>query len=210
SRWSLSALWSAIRASISCTSAPRSRISLTGVARMSWRDLLGPLTGLGRTQSMNDTPSTSSMVKYHSPSAACSSCSATRLGCTMSASARNSFLKRNSSRPDARRKSLRATSRWSWRSNARYTTPALPDPRVPRPSKRPPPSIGAAWPTSIEIGTISPPCQDRALGLVQIDHLAVDADLALGVGLDLVVARELQRLGRLELDAARLDLDGLA
>src|SRR6185436_3082479 len=77
-------------------------------------------------------------------------------------------------------------------------------------SKRPPPSIGAAWPTSIEIGTISPPRQDRALGLVQIDHLAVDADLALGVGLDLVVARQLQRLGGLELDAPRLDLDGLA
>jgi hypothetical protein len=39
----------------------------------------------------NDTPSISSIVKYHSPSSACSSYSATGLGCTMSASARNSF-----------------------------------------------------------------------------------------------------------------------
>ncbi len=48
----------------------------------------------GRTQSIHDTPSTSSIVKYHSPSTACSSWSATRFGWTMSASARNSRLNR--------------------------------------------------------------------------------------------------------------------
>src|SRR5262245_19351028 len=45
---------------------------------------------------------------------------------------------------------------------------------------------------------------------VQVDHLAVHADLAVGVDLDLVVARELHGLGRLELDALGLDLDRLA
>src|SRR5262245_41505187 len=50
----------------------------------------------------------------------------------------------------------------------------------------------------------------RAQDLVEVDHLAVDANLAVGVDLDLVVARELQGLARLELDSRRLDLDRLA
>ena len=48
----------------------------------------------GRTQSMNDPPSTSSIVKNHSSPWVWSSCRATRLGWTMSARARNSRLKR--------------------------------------------------------------------------------------------------------------------
>src|SRR6185295_15307725 len=45
--------------------------------------------------------------------------------------------------------------------------------------------------------------------LVQIDHLAVDPDLALGIDLDLVVTRECERFGRSDLDALGGDLDGL-
>ena len=55
----------------------------------SWTSASSP-----RTQVMKSTPSTSSMVKNHSSPDETSSCSAARFGWLMSASPRNSRLKR--------------------------------------------------------------------------------------------------------------------
>jgi hypothetical protein len=68
-----------------------------------------------RTQAMKSTPSTSSMVKKQS-SPTTSSCSAARLGWQMSASPRNSRLKRWSAEPSLRGRILSATMRARSRS----------------------------------------------------------------------------------------------
>src|SRR5205085_1562980 len=104
-------------------------------------------------------------------------------------------------------------SRCKTPSNARYTTPAPPAPSCPRTSNRPLANTGAAWRTSIAL-TISSTREARAMAgggpSIEIDHLAVDPDLALGVDLDLVLARQLQCLGGPDLDPLGLDLDRFA
>jgi hypothetical protein len=66
---------------------------------------------LGRTQSMNGTPRTSSIVKNHSSPVVCSSCSVHSPGWARSHSARNSRLKRYRSRALVAFSVLSATSR---------------------------------------------------------------------------------------------------
>ncbi len=75
------------------------------------------------------TPATYSMVKNHSGPSPISSCRVARLGCLMSARARNSPLNRYRSMPSHWSSSLSATSVPSCRSKTRYTVPILPLPR---------------------------------------------------------------------------------
>jgi hypothetical protein len=98
------------------------------------------ISSCGRTQRSSVTPRTSSMVKNHCPPSSISSPSATRLGCEIPCSARNSFLNRNSVSGASVRSVLSATAVRRSLSNASHTTPMPPSPRRRRKTKR-----GVPW-----------------------------------------------------------------